>query len=55
MFLFMTRISDTSCEGYVSDQNHPSHASGLLYKGAPNNYVRDEGLLRAVFSLIART
>ena len=35
------------------DQNHLSHASTPLYKGIPSNYVRDEGFLRAVFSLVA--
>ena len=36
----------------MRDDSDPSHASGLLYKGIPSNHVRDEGLWRAVFSLV---
>ena len=36
----------------MRDQNHPSHPQIPLYKGIPINYVRDEGFLRAVFTLI---
>ena len=36
----------------MRDQNHPSHASTPLYKGIPGYYVRDEGFLRAVFTLV---
>lgn len=36
----------------MRDQNHPSHPQIPLYKGIPINYVRDDGFLRAVFTLI---
>ena len=35
----------------MRDFSEPSHASTPLYKGIPSNYVRDEGFLRAVFTL----
>ena len=36
----------------MRDFKLPSHVSIPLYKGTPINYVRDEGFLRAVFTLI---
>ena len=30
-------------EGYVRDTKHPSHAETPLYKGIPDENVRDEG------------